>query len=908
MMKRRRGWTRKLIFFWMVMASATLVLSGCGGQQQTSQSQPVAQPPAAEQPQGPDTAKEPKDQAQLTPEEKSQPTEPKSTPAGTPTGTTTPAANAPQLVKVESFPDNGFVAVGGSAAFNVSVRNAGSSSAGFTVELKLDGQVMSSQHVTLAAQEQKTLRLALEKLEAPGRHTVEILDWTMTLRVVEPATSPLRPGFIPADAQVITQDEGLTESGIPGGKLIVTTFGTGPKTLNPATAAETSSTDIINLMDGIGGLIDINPLNAELMPGLAKSWVIAPDGLSVTLDLRRGIRWSDGETFTADDVVFTYMDVIGNDDIANNQRDGCTVGDRFVQVEKIDEYTVKASITEPYRPLLRDCLTVNILPKHKLARYVAKLNPGAGGNREAIQSIVNNYRADLEKASAQGLTALEQALRRLSQAVDAKDAQQVQTAVEPLQQALDQLLSALEPGGARENLEKAKSYAERAVQAAQAGQFAGVSPDAFNNTWNTNTPPEEFAGLGPYMLESYQTGQQVLLKRNPYYWRVDTEGVQLPYFDELAVVIVQNIDTQFLFFKSGQADLYGARPEDWAEVLASAKDKGWRTIKAGPNYGNTFLVLNQDIAKLKPGDPSYQALQYVMRAKEFRQAMAYAINKQAMIDNIYHGLAAPQWAWISIPSPFYDAESARTYPYDPAKAKQMLEDLGLTDTDGDGIRNITDTFLISQRACSDGVECAQKFGPQEQREVSFPLNTNTGNTIREAMSQQIEHDFQEIGIHAPYQAQQFNALVTDLTGGRYGGVVIGFTGGVDPTGFNVWRIGGYYHFWRYSSKDNPPEWELRAQQLQEEGAKVFDLEEAKEKYYKEFTQLDSEHLPVIYLINQLFLYAADQCLVNSQNFRPQSGNLPLWVAFGERLWWQRTDACRAKLEQNGRLGSATSAR
>jgi len=892
MMKKRRGWEFKLVLFVMVLASVTIVLGGCGGKPQTSQ----VSPPTTEKPKEPET---PKNQGTTAPT-----TQPPATTA-TPS---TPSENL-QAAKLQSFPENGYVLVGGSAAVNVQVKNAGAAVSGATVELKLDGKTVSSQTVNLAAQEQKTLHFEIAKLDTAGKHTLEILDQKITLNVIEPAVSPLRPGTIPPDAQVITKDEGISEAGIPGGKLVVTVFGPGPKTLNYSTFGETSSSDIIYMMDYTGGLLDINPLTAELMAGLAKSWVVAPDGLSVTFYLRRGIKWSDGQPFTADDVVFTFMDVIGNDDIPNNLRDGCTVGGKFVQVEKVDEYTVKASVTEPYRPLLRDCIQgVPIAPKHKLAKYVAKLNPGAGGNRDAIQSIVNNNRADLQKANASALAALDVALQKLSQAIEAKSADGVKAAADPLKQALDQLIQALAPGDVRDGLERAKSNVDRAVQAAQAGQFAGVSPDTFNNTWNTNTPPEEFAGLGPYMLESYQTGQQVLLKRNPYYWRVDVDGVQLPYFDQVAVLIVQNIDTQFLYFKNGQSDMYASRPEDWQDVLASAKDKGWQTIKDGPPYGNTFLVLNQDIAKVKPGDPFYQALQYVMRAKEFRQALAYSINKQAMSDNIYYGLGTPQWAWISIPSPFYDPESAKQYPYDLQKAKQMLEDLGLMDTDKDGVRNIADRFLIAQKACTDSVDCAQKFGPEDQREIIFPLTTNRGNTLREQMSQQIEHDFKELGIQTPYQPQDFNALVTDLTGGRYTAIVIGFTGGVDPTGFNVWKIDGFYHFWRYSSKDNPPEWELRAQQLQEEGARVYDVQEAVQKYYKEFTRLESENLPVIYLINQIFLYAADQCLVNAQNFRPQAGNLPQWVAFGERLWWQRTDECKAKLEQRGRLGATTSSK
>jgi peptide/nickel transport system substrate-binding protein len=807
------------------------------------------------------------------------------------------------VVQVTAFPDNGYLLTNSGASFLATVK---AQAAGQTkLELKLDDQVVASQALDLKAGETQIVPLQLDDIKAAGEHTVKIGDWSMKLNVIESASSPARPGTIPQDAQVITENYGLASPGIPGGKLIVTEFGSGPKTLNPATVGETSSSDITNLMHGVGGLIDINPMNAELMPSLAKSWVIAPDGKSVTFQLRHGIKWSDGQPLTADDVVFTFIDTIGNDEVNSNIRDGCTVGGQFVQVEKIDDYTVKASVVEPYRPLLRDCLSANILPKHLLAKSIARLNPGAAGDLQGIQSTVNNNRDDLKKADAKALDALDVALKQLAAAIDAKDAGKVKAATDLVKPALDQLIKAVQPGDLHDALEKAKTYADLAAQSAQAGQFAGIVPGTINNTWNPNTPPDQFAGLGPYVLVSYQTAQQVLLKRNPYYWRVDTHGVQLPYFDEIAVVYVQSIDTQFLYFKSGQSDTFAARPQDWAEILSSAKDKGWRAIKDGPVYGNQFLVLNQDIAKVKPEDPNYQALQYVIRAVEFRQAMSYAINRQAMIDNIYHGIGTPQWTWLSVPSPFYDAESAKTYPYDPQKAAQMLDSLGLIDTNKNGVRNITDKFLIAQNACSDNADCAQKFGAEDKREISFPLATNTGNTIRETLSQQIEHDFKEVGIQATYRPEDFNSLVTELTGGHYGGVVIGFTGGVDPTGFNVWHTNGFYHFWRYSSKDNAPAWEKRAEQLQNEGARIFDVQEAKDKYYKEFEKVDSENLGVIYLANQNFLYAADQCLENGQNFRPQAGNLPEWVAFGDRLWWQRGGDCESKLEQEGRLSAAS---
>lgn len=801
-----------------------------------------------------------------------------------------------KIDKIQSFPETGHLLAGGSAALHVTLASdrAGTSE----VALVLDGSVVETQSVALEAGQPKTLRFELEDLDV-GEHTIEILDRQTTLTVIRPAT-----GDVPADGQVITDEYGLDEAGIPGGKLVVTTFGEGPKTLNPATAAETSSTDITSLMHA--ALFDINPMTGELIPGLAESWEIGPGGKSVTLYLRRGLRWSDGEPFTADDVVFTYRDVIGNTDVNSNARDGCIIGGEFVEIEKLDDYTVKASVVEPFRPLLRNCLGSSILPEHKLARYVAKLNPGAQGDLEAIESTVNNSREDLEKADAEVLAALDEALGQLSQAVRAQDPDRVETAAQAVKEDLDRLGEALGAGDVADALEQAKDYVDRAVEHARDGRWVGVAPGTFNNTWTTSTPPEEFAGLGPYVLEDYQTDQQILLRRNPRYWRVDVHGVRLPYLDQLAVLIVQDIETQFLYFKNGQSDMYGARPEDWAEIVRSAEENGWRTIKDGPGYGTQWVAVNQDIAKLKPDDSTYQALQIVTRTKEFRQALSYAIDRGAMIDNIYRGLGEPQWTDVSMPSPFYAPEAATTYPYNPEKAEQMLDGLQLVDTDGDGTRNIADEFLIAQGACRDEASCRERFGAEGDREVSFPLATNVGNTIRETLAQQIEHDWKQIGLGVTYRPAQFNALVTDLFGGQFGAILLGLTGGVDPAGgLNVWRTDGYLHFWRYSSKDDPPDWERRIEELMEEGAKVFDVEEAVERYYKEFQRLVSEYLPLIYLVNGQFLYAVDRCLTNSENFRPQSGNSPQWVAFGDRLWWQRSGGCESKLEQKGRISAST---
>jgi len=225
-----------------------------------------------------------------------------------------------QVLQVTAFPASGYLLVGDGASFQARVK-AGAKAVQTKLELVLDGQALSSKTLNLKPGETQIVPFQIEALKEADEHTVSIGDWKMKLAVITPASSAARPGDIPSDAQVLTAELGLTDPGIPGGKLVVTVFGGGPKTLNPATSAETSSGDIISLMDGVG-LLDVNPMNAQLIPGLAKSWTIAPDRKSVIFQLRRGIKWSDGKPFTADDVVFTFMDVLGNDDVNTNSRDG----------------------------------------------------------------------------------------------------------------------------------------------------------------------------------------------------------------------------------------------------------------------------------------------------------------------------------------------------------------------------------------------------------------------------------------------------------------------------------------------------------------------------------------------------------------------------------------------------------
>jgi len=162
------------------------------------------------------------------------------------------------------------------------------------------------------------------------------------------------------------------ELGVRGGTLNVPNI-EDPRGWNNHTAHETSTTWFTNRMHR--GLLNLDHISGAVVIDFAKSYEISDDGLVLTFHLREDIKWSDGTLITADDVLFTFNDVITNEDVDCNSRDGMILPDgTFPVCEKVDDYTVTFTLSTIYRPILNQ-LAFNLMPKHKLAEFVHKLNP-----------------------------------------------------------------------------------------------------------------------------------------------------------------------------------------------------------------------------------------------------------------------------------------------------------------------------------------------------------------------------------------------------------------------------------------------------------------------------------------------------------------------------------------------------
>ncbi len=152
-----------------------------------------------------------------------------------------------------------------------------------------------------------------------------------------------------------------------GGEIHASTIGEGPKTFNPFNSKDNISSLMSDVM--YDGLLSTDAETGKPIPKLAKSFEI--NGNDYIIHLRRGVKWSDGKEITADDVVFTWQNIIFDGFGNTSTRDSLVIDGKLPTVEKIDKYTVKFSTIKPFAPFIR-MLSTSIAPKHVFEPAVKK--------------------------------------------------------------------------------------------------------------------------------------------------------------------------------------------------------------------------------------------------------------------------------------------------------------------------------------------------------------------------------------------------------------------------------------------------------------------------------------------------------------------------------------------------------
>ena len=361
----------------------------------------------------------------------------------------------------------------------------------------------------------------------------------------------------------------------------------------------------------------------------------------------------------------------------------------------------------------------------------------------------------------------------------------------------------------------------------------------FLTKWGVDAAPEEIIVNGPYKLKIYLTSQRVIFEKNPYYWKKDDQGNRLPYIDRVVWQIVESTDTSLLQFRSGGLDSLGVSPEYYSLLKKEEKRGNFTIYNGGSSYGTTFISFNLNTGK-RDGKPLVDPIKSRwFNNVKFRQAIAYGLDRQRMINNIYRGLGEAQKSPISVQSPYY-YPGLKGYEYNPEKAKTLFKEAGFK--------------YNSQGELLDG----------DGNRVRFSLITNAGNKVREALGTQIKQDLAKIGIQVDYTPLAFNVLVDKLTNSLdWECHLIGLTGGNEPNdGANVWFPDGNLHMFNQKPQagGKPLEgrkvadWEEKISQLYIQAAQEFDPEKRRQ-IYAETQKIAEEYLPFIYLVNPYSLTA-----------------------------------------------------
>jgi peptide/nickel transport system substrate-binding protein len=339
-------------------------------------------------------------------------------------------------------------------------------------------------------------------------------------------------------------------------------------------------------------LFQVEAEDVEPLPNLARSWEWSEDGHKLTMHLIEGAKWSDGDPFDAEDVMFYWDDNVVDPNVSPlNGATPETFGEGTT-LKQIDQYTIEWTFKDAF-------------PRQHL--YTMAYGTFCPGPSHILKT-------------------------------------------------------------------KHPKYADTTYD-----QYKNGFPPEY-----LNTPV-----MGAWVPVAYRPDDIIVLRRNPYYWKVDEAGNQLPYLNELHYKLSTWADRDVQAI-AGSGDFSNLeQPENFVESLKRAADEAAPARLAfGARLIGYNLRMNYSANGWGEPDERGQAVRELNRNLDFRKAVTMAVDRKKLGDALVKGpFTAIYPGGLSSGTSFYDRQSTIYYPYDLEGAKALLEKAGLKDSDGNGFVN-----------------------------------------------------------------------------------------------------------------------------------------------------------------------------------------------------------------------------
>lgn len=394
--------------------------------------------------------------------------------------------------------------------------------------------------------------------------------------------------------------------------------------------------------------------NVNVIPRLATGYEWSEDGKTLTINLIKGVKWSDGQPFTTEDIRFLWEDNIQDPNVQTwTNSSFWQIDGTPIELKVVDDYTFQMvfPVEKPEKWLYQ---FTNLQFSPGPAHILKPFHPKYGG----------------------------------------KDYQSYRDALAP------------------------------------------------------NALP--VVTLGPWVPVDYKTDEFLVFRRNPYFYMVDENGCQLPYLDEVQFTYSKTGNTRTLNTMAGTADHSNVENiETMDEVVRKTQDPNATfRVEWGPETLGFDLTLNQSNSLGIESDRD-QAVRDLFRNPTFRQAVAYAIDREGLAKSATNSPLFRPWAGGLFPgSAYFDANAIVYYPYSPESAKMLLDELGLVDSNGDGIREFAD-------------------GPMKGQNIELALTVGEDNTAGPVLGPALVLFLQEIGIKVNYRQMAGTAMTEANNTGKW---------------------------------------------------------------------------------------------------------------------------------------------